>query len=774
MATGAAREIHIRGIVQGVGFRPFVHRLAERFSLAGHIANTADGVCIRVRGSKSDLDAFIHALKHEPPPLAVITGMTVQPCKAPVSGSGFEIRPSRGGYRPTTLISPDITVCDDCLAEIMDPADRRHHYPFTNCTNCGPRFTIIAGLPYDRPNPSMAVFPMCPQCQREYETPSDRRFHAQPNACPACGPSLFLVDDHGQPAAGDCLAKAARSLAKGKILALRGLGGFHLCVDAANEAAVLRLRERKHRYAKPLAVMARDITTARRCGRVDEQAQKLLLSRERPIVLVPCRRNSPLAAAVAPGIGEVGIMLPYTPLHFLLLHHADCPDLLVMTSGNLGGEPICTANDDALARLGGIADLFLLHNRDILTRVDDSVARILGGRVRMVRRSRGYAPMPVLLPAAMPELLACGAELKNTFCLTRGNQAFVSQHIGDLTGPRNLVFYEESIDHFSRVFEIEPVLVACDLHPDYLSSVFARRYAADRGLPLVGIQHHHAHAAAVMAEHGLEEALAVVFDGAGLGSDGTVWGGEFLRVTRQGFERLGHLAEFVLPGGDAATREPWRIGSALLHMLGRNRDITALATGFGLAPDMVALVQQMVERGLHCPVTTSCGRLFDGIAALLGLRGRVEFEGQAAMELEGLAWSASGGSGAERYPVVIGESAGMLVADSPAMLDALCSDLNQGRAGSDIALAFHHWLAETAQTLTGRLATATGIDSVVLSGGCMQNRLLVSILENRLADNGLRVYTGEKIPVNDGGIALGQAYIGGYRKDVSGNSHAGD
>ncbi len=769
----------MHGIVQGVGFRPFIYRLAARFSLRGSISNTTTGVRIRVAGGQDHLDAFLRAVRQEAPPLAVITSLVVRPCTEPVSETGFVILASEPGERPTTLISPDITVCDDCLAEIMDPQNRRFAYPFTNCTNCGPRFTIISSLPYDRPNTSMAVFPMCADCYREYEDPLDRRFHAQPNACPICGPHLELHDADGPLESKDPVRTAARALREGKILALKGLGGFHLCVDGRNSRAVARLRRRKHRYAKPLAVMVLDAATARRYGRFCRHGEELLKSRARPIVLVPGKNGSGLAGEVAPGINEVGIMLPYTPLHYLLLAHADTPEVLVMTSGNRSGEPIRTDNREAVEHLGHIADLFLLHNRDILTRVDDSVARSVCGRVQMIRRSRGYAPMPVLLPQPVPELLACGAELKNTFCLARDKHAFVSQHIGELIGPENLVFYEESIGHFQELLEIEPALVACDLHPDYLSTVFARTWASARDLPLVRIQHHHAHAAAVMAEHNLSEVLAVVFDGAGLGSDGTIWGGEFLRVGGSGFFRLGHLAPFALPGGDAAAREPWRVALSLLEHLPGQKDCNEILQGLAPAPGSLDLLRRMLAGNINCPLTTSCGRLFDGVSALLGLRGRAEYEGQAAMELEALAWSALKDPGSlpgrvdTEYPVELEENNGLLEVNIFAMLGRLCSDFSRGRARENLALAFHCWLAAATAALINRLARATGLSTVVLAGGCMQNRLLLSMLRNTLEQDGYEVYTGEKIPVNDGGIALGQAYIGGMTSNVSGNSHAG-
>jgi len=771
-------EVRIYGIVQGVGFRPFVYRLATRFTLRGSITNTSTGVIIRAGGNRERIDAFVSALDCEAPPLAVITSFVCEPLAEPVLEDEFVILQSEADERPTTLISPDITVCDDCLAEISDPADRRHGYPFTNCTNCGPRFTIIFGLPYDRPQTSMASFPMCEDCRREYEDPLNRRFHAQPNACPVCGPTLALHDAGGVllPRA-DCIGYVARALRDGRTVALKGLGGFHLCVNGCSDTAVKRLRQRKHRYAKPLAIMVRDVATAQKYCRLNEQEVDLLTSMQRPIVLVRKKKESGLADDVAPGIIEIGIMLPYTPLHYLLLAHPDAPEVLVMTSGNLSEEPICTANEDGLVRLDQIADLFLLHNRDILTRVDDSVTRVVDDREQVIRRSRGYAPMPVMLQEKLPELLACGAELKNTFCLTRDDKAFLGQHIGDLTGPKNLAFYEESISHFQDVFEIKPAVVVCDLHPDYLSTTFARNYAGQHSLPLLQVQHHHAHAAAVMAEHGLDDVLAVVFDGAGYGPDQTVWGGEFLRVDKEGYQRLGHLGCFQLPGGDAAAREPWRVAVSLLkHSYNGKLPSKLPQTCESFPADKQSILLQMLDKEINSPLTSSCGRLFDGVAALTGVRTLSQYEGQAAMELEGLAWCVAGGCSAEfpdlvkqRYTVALTEEKGMWTVDFRPMIRQLVQDVIDGVETEKIACAFHTWLAVSTYALLDKCVLQTGINTVVLSGGCMQNRLLLTLLSHLLEQDGFCVYTGEKVPVNDGGIALGQACIGG-RWQLSGNS----
>jgi hydrogenase maturation protein HypF len=771
-------EVHIHGIVQGVGFRPFVYRLAARFSLVGSICNTSTGVLIRAGGNPARLDSFIAALEQEAPPLAVITFFSWSPLPEPLKEDNFVILKSEAQKRPATLISPDITVCEDCLAEITDPADRRYGYPFTNCTNCGPRFTIISGLPYDRPKTSMNIFSMCEACRLEYEDPLDRRFHAQPNACPVCGPKLSLHDDKQLFADDHSIGETARALQNGLIVAVKGLGGFHLCVDATSEEAVNRLRKRKHRYAKPLAVMVADIAVAHKFGYLSTDEEALLQCRQHPIVLVKKRAQSGLARDISPGINEIGIMLPYTPLHSLLVAHAATPEVLVMTSGNLSDEPICTSNQDALTRLAGIADLFLVHNRDIVTRVDDSVVRWLNGRLQMIRRSRGYAPMPVLLANELPELLACGAELKNTFCLARGKMSFPGQHIGDLTGPKNLLFYEESITHFQDVFKIQPTRVVCDLHPDYLSTSFARKYSAARFLPLVQVQHHHAHAAAVMAEHDLDEVLAVVFDGSGFGADGTVWGGEFLHASRSQCSRFGHIGQFSLPGGDAAIREPWRIGLSLLLHTSARIDSPALADFFKIPVSSLSLLLQMLERNINSPLTSSCGRLFDGVAALLGVRSHVQYEGQAAMELECLAWSADEDPASvstnfcPQYGPYLEEKKRIWQVKIRPIIEALVTERDSGVAREQSAWNFHCRLAVSACEVVKQGAIQTGLTTVVLAGGCMQNRLLVTLLYNLLEREGLAVYSGEKIPVNDGGISLGQAYIGGVH-DVSGNSHAG-
>ena len=769
--TGLCRKqiaVQVCGIVQGVGFRPFVYSLARRLGLAGQVANTGRGVEILLSGPEIDVDRFLHRLKTAPPPLARITGIAVSAHHGPEPGPGFSILASKDNGNAEVLISPDIATCDDCLRDIFSPGNRRFHYPFTNCTNCGPRMTIIRKIPYDRAHTSMAVFQMCPACEGEYTDPGDRRFHAQPNACPECGPTVSWHDNRGRLLTTDnenCFAACASALRDGRIVAIKGLGGFHLAVDAASEDAVVRLRRKKQRYAKPLAVMARDPATAETICRLKEAERKILCSRERPIVLVH-RNHNLLAGNLTPGLDEIGVMLPYTPLHHLLFAQPQCPDILVMTSGNLSDEPICTTNDDALARLGFIADFFLLHNRDIVTRVDDSVVRGSGTTIRTLRRSRGYTPVPVMVPDLQTSILGCGAEVKNTFCLTRPGQAFLSQHIGDLKGPDNLVFYEESIRFMQDVLQISPAMVACDLHPDYLSS----RYAAGLNLPCIRVQHHHAHAGAVMAEHGLDNGLAVIFDGTGLGSDNTIWGGEFLKVQGKSWARLAHLDGFCLPGGDRATREIWRTALALVAETGRDiTDRSALPKSLRhLSRQSLAALSSMMAGKINTPITSSVGRLFDGVAALLGIRQEVDFEAQAAMELEALArqaYNAGIGKPANgRYQATVIRKQETMRMDFRPLVKWLIEDLDNGLPIHETAYFFHIWLVRSTTAIILALveahASSTGVgENILLGGGCFQNTLLLTLLTDGLTEHGLKVFTGNQVPVNDGGIALGQAYL---------------
>jgi hydrogenase maturation protein HypF len=776
-------EILVRGTVQGVGFRPFIYNLASRFEISGTVVNTSDGVVITATAQDDRLNLFVKAIEQQAPPLARITAVETRPL-APAAGLGarsFSILPSVAGVSANTAIPPDIALCDDCLRELLDSGDRRFHYPFINCTNCGPRFTIVETIPYDRPKTSMKAFSMCAPCTNEYHDPANRRFHAQPNACPDCGPHVFVQDNTGSRLdTSSPLAATASALKAGQVLAIRGLGGFHLAVDGCSQAAVALLRQRKGRPDKPLAIMVADVQTARRHCLVDGLAERLLCSPEHPIVLLTKRPASRLAGNLAPGIAEIGVMLPYTPLHHLLLQQADCPEVLVMTSGNISGAPICTASDDALAKLSAIADLFLLHNREIVTRVDDSVVKIMAGQPYLLRRARGFAPSPLQVAWDLPKILGCGPGLKNTFSLGRGRSVFPSQHIGDLDNLASYEFYRESIAHLQQLMQFEPEAVACDLHPDYLSS----RYAAEQELPLYRIQHHHAHAVAVMAEHGLEEpVLAVVLDGTGLGDDGTIWGGEILRADPTSYARLAHLSQIRLPGGDAATAEPWRMAlAALFHAFGPAgiAHDNLPKTLRHLDMEKLSVVAAMLLAGFNSPLSSSCGRLFDAIAALLGIRQHISYEGQAAMELETLAkkhwtraWAKNILPNSHRDILPsLRDKNGKWEICSAEFVKRIITGVGKGESNAALALQFHTLLIGSITGLVENLSLQTGLDKVVLCGGCMQNSLLLEGLLHCIQDIGLNVFTAISLPQNDGAISFGQAIIGGLRH-VSRNSHAG-
>lgn len=746
--------VEIKGAVQGVGFRPFVYRLATGLHLSGWVVNDTRGVLIEVEGEEDALEEFLKRLPAEKPPRAIIHTLKFAWLE-PVGYHGFEIRHSLEQGEKTVQVLPDIATCPDCLAEILNPADRRYRYPFTNCTNCGPRFTIIRALPYDRPNTSMSHFTMCPDCAAEYHNPADRRFHAQPNACPVCGPHLELWDREGRTLAfGDeALRLTASALREGKIVAVKGLGGFHLMVDARNGEAIQRLRERKPRREKPFALMVRDLEQARLLCELTPEAEALLSSPEAPIVLLPRRPGAPVAENVAPGNPNLGIMLPYTPLHHLLLREIDFP--IVATSGNLTDEPICTDEREALRRLGRIAELFLVHNRPIVRHVDDSVAWIVLGKPRLLRRARGYAPLPVLLSRPIPPILAVGAHLKNTVALSVGNQVFISQHIGDLETPEAFQAFERVIADFLRLYEVTPVAIAHDLHPDYLSTLWAR---SNQDKPLIPVQHHHAHLASCLAENQVEgEALGVTWDGTGYGLDGTVWGGEFLLGDASGFQRVAHLRPFRLPGGEAAVKEPRRTALAVLReAYGEEAfamdDLPPVAS---FTPSERKIVARMLERGLNSPVTTSAGRLFDAISALIGLCQKVSFEGQAAMALEFVADP----SCEDCYPVDFEEKGGVIVLDWRPMVEKVVEDLRRGVGAGVISARFHNALVEGMV----QVALRVGAKKVALSGGCFQNRLLTEKAALRLEREGFQVLLHSQVPPNDGGISLGQVVVAASR-----------
>jgi len=731
-------RVRVTGTVQGVGFRPYVYRLAGELGLGGYVLNDTHGVLLEVEGGAGAVDAFLARLGPDAPPLAVVERVLAEE-RATTGQADFTIRPSLGGGAPDAPVTPDTATCPGCLRELFDPADRRYRYPFINCTNCGPRFTIIRGVPYDRPKTTMASFTMCVACQAEYEDPTDRRFHAQPNACPVCGPSLRLV---GDVIADDPIAATVTALRAGAIVAIKGIGGYHLACQADDELAAAALRARKHREDKPFALMAPSLAGAESLVALDERARDLLSSPARPIVLAPRRSGAPVATAVAPGARELGVMLPYSPLHHLLL--ADAGTTLVLTSANLSDEPIAYRDDDALERLAGIADLFLVHDRPIETRTDDSVVRAAPRRM-VVRRSRGYVPGALSLPGAgAPRpLLACGAELKNTFCLARGERAWVSHHIGDLENYETLRSFTEGIEHFSRLFAVEPEVVVHDLHPEYLSTKYA--FELD-GVELVGVQHHHAHLAACLAEHGeAGPAIGAIFDGTGYGLDGSVWGGEILLGSLGDFTRVGHLLPVRLPGGTQAVREPWRMACSWL------------VAGAVEPPAAWRPIAELARSGLASPWTTSMGRLFDAVAALAGIRAEINYEGQAAIELEAACDFSERGS----YPIVLtGEP---LVIDPRETIRAIAADVAAGESPGAIARRFHRTIATATVEACVRLAAAHATEVVVLSGGVFQNRMLLESVAGGLAAAGLRVLTPERLPAGDGGISYGQAAVAAAR-----------
>ena len=749
MTVGARQRLRVRveGTVQGVGFRPFVYRVATELGLGGWVLNDSRGVLIEAEGERRALDELLERLRTAAPPLAVVDRVSEETMAA-TGEVGFRITESEEGGEPEAAVSPDVATCEECLAELLDPGDRRHRYPFTNCTNCGPRFTIVRGVPYDRPLTTMASFEMCELCRAEYEDPLDRRFHAQPNACPVCGPSLRLADRAGRSLAEGnepSLEAATLALAEGRIVAVKGLGGYHLACRADDEGVVAELRARKHREDKPFALMAPSIDSALALVELDDAAGALLTSRERPIVLAQRRPDAPVAGSVAPASRELGVMLPYSPLHHLLL--ADSDAVLVMTSANVSDEPIAYRDEDALGRLAGIADVFLVHDRPIETRTDDSVVRVVADRPLFLRRSRGYVPRALPLSAGRP-ILACGAELKSTFCLAKGERAWIGHHIGDLKNYETLRSFTEGIEHFEELFAVEPELVAHDLHPEYLST----KYALEReGVETVGVQHHHAHLAACLAEHGEPgRAVGAIFDGTGYGTDGTVWGGEILVGDPGGFERAGHLHPVRMPGGERAIRQPWRMAcSWLLETLGSEPPLPPLLAEQVSEEDW-SKVAELAGTGLASPVTSSAGRLFDAVAALCGIRAEVNYEGQAAVELEAAADPAV----REPYPLP-----GTELLDARETMLAILADLGAGVPVAEVAAKFHNAVAEGVARACAEHARAEGIELAVLSGGVFQNRLLLERTTEALEGTGLRVLVPRLLPPNDGGVAFGQAAV---------------
>ncbi len=811
MNANKAARIHITGIVQGVGFRPFVYGLATQLGISGWVRNTSAGVDIVAEGLEDRLKSFVNRLAAETPPLAQIDELTVDPCP-PDGFEGFQIihsEPIPGAFQP---VSPDVSICADCLQELFNPQDRRFRYPFINCTNCGPRFTIIEDIPYDRPNTTMAAFQLCPDCAAEYHDPADRRFHAQPVACPACGPHVWLEPcDPGHASRYDrdtstnettsrsdghfvseerAIQETQKLLANGKIVAIKGLGGFHLACDATNARAVAELRERKLRVDKPFALMMPDLHTVKSHCLVNEAEARLLQSRQRPVVILRRRPDSPISADVAPNQDTLGVMLPYTPLHYLLfvdrdsqitgaeMQQAVLPPL-VMTSGNLSEEPIATDNEEARQRLASLADAFLMHNRPIHTRCDDSVVRshlapTLAGEHNnqlelptvMLRRARGYAPFPVLLPRQGPALLATGPELKNTFCLTRQRYAFISQHIGDMENYETMQSFEQGIDQYERLFHVQPEAIAYDLHPNYLATRYALDRAARQSLPAIGVQHHHAHIAACMAENGLsgtEPVIGVAFDGTGYGDDGAIWGGEFLLADYSGYRRMAHLTYMPLPGGDAAIRKPARIALAYLWQTGLDWESWLPPVGALCAEERTALHSQLTHQ-INVFPSSSMGRLFDAVASLVGVRHEVNYEAQAAIELEALVTVEEKGV----YPFELADiqNNDQLDQSYPSrtiqilpMLRSVQDDLRAGVSHSIIASRFHNTVARIVLEVCQAIRTSTAVPMVVLSGGVWQNNILLNTTLDLLQEAKFNPIIHHRIPPNDGGVALGQAAI---------------
>lgn len=727
--------LKICGIVQGVGFRPFVHKLVRHCGLSGYIKNTSSGVALELEGERPALERFLQLLPEQAPPLAVIEGIEAAYSPELQGYQGFVIRGSQREEFRNTLISPDIGICEDCLRELRDPKDRRYRYPFINCTNCGPRFTIIKDIPYDRARTSMASFPMCPACEKEYHDIENRRYHAQPDCCASCGPRVFYLDAAGQEIPGDGIELARAALKAGKIIVVKGLGGMHLACRCEDEALVQTLRRRKQRDEKPFALMCRDVDCVRHICRLSAEEEKVLTSFRRPIVLLEKRQ---------PGyeyLSEnryLGVMLPYTPLHYLLF--SEDVDMLVMTSANLSDMPILIKNSEAVEKLRGIADGYLLHDRKIQTRCDDSLCWVLDGKEYPARRSRGYVPFPLRMEGQLQSILACGAEQKASFCLSKGSYVFQSQHIGDLKNMETLENYTRQIAHFKNLFDIEPRLAVCDLHPDYMST----EYAQSLGLPLLQVQHHHAHLAACMADNGLEgEVIGLVWDGVGYGSDGTAWGGECLTGGYEDFQRFGHILPLALPGGDRATKELERVAFSLLAAAGC--DTTAIPAA--------GTYRAMLAAGLNCPLSSGMGRLFDGVAAILGVKTHCSYEGQGAVLLEAAAAKEVEGA----YPILL--SGRPLVFDWREMIRALVRERDQGVDTGTIAARFMNTLVEMAVEMAVAAREDTGLDRVCLSGGSFQNMYIMRRLPARLRAEGFSVYHHSRVSTNDEGIALGQLMI---------------
>ncbi len=752
-------KIIIHGIVQGVGFRPYIHKLVQNNHLTGWICNSNQGVEMEIEGEESAVHNFIKELQVNPPPLALIENVKIK--KLPLAEfSEFKIKKSRADNgHPVILIPPDISVCDDCLKELNDPSDRRYHYPFINCTNCGPRFTIIQEMPYDRDNTTMQEFPMCHDCYAEYKNIENRRYHAQPNACPVCGPQLSLYENTQKIITRDPFKEVQERLKKGQIGVVKGLGGFHLTCDASNYLAVSRLRKIKHRDEKPFAVMAENINQISSFCYVSLYAKKYLENIERPIVLLKKKKNNYISPAIAPGNRYIGVMLPYTPLHFLLFKDNDL--ILIMTSANFSDEPIIYQNEQTFQKLANRVDFLLIHNRPIYNRCDDSVLKISANRSIFIRRSRGYAPFPVILSQKGRQVFAAGPEDKNTVCFTRDHYAFNSQHLGDLKNRDSFESYKESINRLIRVFQFKPEIIACDLHPDYLSTAYAEQLSEKKNLPLLKIQHHHAHIASCMAEHKLnEKVIGVAFDGTGLGDDGNLWGGEFLVADLLNYQRIGYLQYQAMPGGKQVIHQPWRMACSYLYsMFGQKLAKSNIALIKRIRSADLQILFQMMDKKINSPFTSSCGRLFDAVASLIGLRDEVNFEGQAAMELEAICQPKY----KEHYLYYIEKSKSGYLINTEDMFYQIIKDMERHEDIQKIATKFHNTIADFTLSMCVKIRDKFGINVVVLSGGVFQNSFLLDQTIKKLKKNNFKIYIHCKIPPNDACISLGQAIIANTR-----------
>ncbi len=763
-------RISIKGIVQGVGFRPFIYNLAKSYFLRGYVLNNTKGVEMEVEGEKENINSFLQDIYVKSPPLALIEKIDYQ--ELPFIGyKEFKIKSSRKEEEGLLPISPDIGICEDCLRELFDPKDRRYRYPFINCTNCGPRFTIIKDIPYDRERTTMNVFKMCKDCESEYNDPSNRRFHAQPNACWICGPKVELVDRKGKEIeTNDPISFAAELLKKGNIVAVKGIGGYHLACDATQREVIIRLRKRKNRIDKPFALMMLTLEQIKKFCKIREEEEHLLLSPRKPIVLLKRKDNDFLPQEIAPKNKYLGVMLPYTPLHYLLLERAKVP--LIMTSGNISEEPIAYKDEEALEKLGKIADAFLVHNREIQIRVDDSVSKVVEGRSMIIRRSRGYAPQPLKVNVKAKKcVLATGGHLKNTFCLLKGNYGILSHHIGDLENLEALSALEEGVEHYKKIFHCQPQVIACDMHPNYASTIIAREYAKKNSLPLILVQHHHAHIASLLAEKQIDrEVIGVAFDGSGLGSDGNIWGGEFLIADQVRFKRVAHLRYIPLPGGEAAIKEPWRMALSYLYEIYGDRcdDIACQILSDLVKFEKISIVQSLIRRRINSPLTSSVGRLFDAVSSILGIRGRINYEGQAAIELEMLAEDKEEKS----YPFRVVEGKEGFIIDTLPLVKAIIEERREGKDTVVIATKFHWTLSQIVLKVCELLRNHWNLNEVALSGGVFQNSLILKQVIYLLTSSGFKILSHNLLPPNDGGISLGQAVVA-YQRLVNDGSRKG-